>query len=545
MSEVSTFEQQPASRSQWIFLHLVFWVLYFLLFSPLIAMLGLYVYFQTQRDPRFRFLVRVLSLVSLVGLLFFWPYELFLKYPETLLPETLFRSLPLIPLATVTIELARRVSVFLKPKSLSERIEEDKKELLKRERRQSQVAKKLEHSQSQNKAGLLSLGVYIKGDHFPKHTGVYHADRFIHLDQKALDEHFFVLGTTGAGKSETIKRLIYEVLTKTDRDIILVDGKGEEKLAYDIQRLCEQNGRGKSPIFKMGHAQKGDPYNGFVGQDEDIYNRLAAMVGVQEAEGGAAYYADMNRNILQLICSSPLGPPENFSEAIRRIRKAWLMEAWQDDRDELDNIEEIGDEHLSSLRNRMLAAARPLKGQVTEEGFVLEDSRSTIFSIRTQSVSDTAQRFLHFLIEDIKDFVGKRQKRPGLLVIDEFGMFGNSNIVALLSLARSANLGVVLATQDVSTLGDEDTKRMILANTNTTLLMLSKFPEEVAEMAGTTYQVESSFQHEEGETTGMGSARIQHAYKVDLNEARRQQPGEAFLIRHGYTAKLRVALVQE
>jgi hypothetical protein len=85
---------------------------------------------------------------------------------------------------------------------------------------------------------------------------------------------------------------------------------------------------------------------------------------------------------------------------------------------------------------------------------------------------------------------------------------------------------------------------MILANTRTKILMTTEYPQEIGELAGTKYQVESSVQHDEGETTGMGSARIQHAFKVDLNEVRKLRPGEAFLIRQQHACKLRVARVE-
>src|SRR5690606_14078711 len=152
---------------------------------------------------------------------------------------------------------------------------------------------------------------------------------------------------------------------------------------------------------------------------------------------------------------------------------------------------------------------------------------------------DTARSFLNFLVEDLKDFAGKRQRRPGLLIIDEFGAFQTEQIVALLMLARSAKMGVVLATQDVASLGkDEQARRLILANTRTKLLMASDFPEEVAQLAGTLYQIEASIQHEEGQATGVGSARVQHAFRVDMNEAAQLLPGEAFLIRQRHAVKL-------
>ncbi len=149
------------------------------------------------------------------------------------------------------------------------------------------------------------------------------------------------------------------------------------------------------------------------------------------------------------------------------------------------------------------------------------------------------------LIDDLLDYIGKRQRRPALLLIDEFGAFGNENIIRLLSLARSAKLGIVLATQDVANLGDETTMRLILANTGTKLLMRSDYPEDVAKLAGTIYQLEAGLQFDHGKATGMGTVRPQHTFKIDMNEAAQLRVGEAFLIRHRHTAKLRIAALDE
>ena len=62
----------------------------------------------------------------------------------------------------------------------------------------------------------------------------------------------------------------------------------------------------------MGLDESGAVYHGFRGQPVDIYNRLCAMVGVEEAGGDSIYYANTNRNVLQLICYAPEGPPRSF-----------------------------------------------------------------------------------------------------------------------------------------------------------------------------------------------------------------------------------------
>jgi hypothetical protein len=75
--------------------------------------------------------------------------------------------------------------------------------------------------------------------------------------------------------------------------------------------------------------------------------------------------------------------------------------------------------------------------------------------------------------------------------------------------------------------------------------MTSEFPEEVAALAGTSYQLESSIQHQEGELTGLASARVQHAFKVDMNEVANLKPGQAFVIRQRHAAKIQVKRIEE
>lgn len=450
-------------------------------------------------------------------------------------------TIPLAPMATLSMHVWDDVVDFIRPKALQEHLEEQERMLDEKNKRLSWDAEKESFREPHAQRGRIPLGVFVKGDRFPEWLGLSRGrDNWITMDQRLLSQHMLVLGTTGAGKSVALTWLVSEVLRGTDRDIFIIDGKGEERFARDLANLMYAVGRGPIPIFKLGHSDKGSVYHGFRGEAVDIYNRLCALVGVDTAEGAAQYYADVNRDLLQLICYAPGGPPRSFEEARRRLNRRWLTDAYASDPEELHTIEEIDGRTLQGLLVRMRPLVREFAPLVGPEGFVLEETCGAIFSLRTQSVGDTARRLLHFLVEDVKDFVGKRQKRPGLLVIDEFGAFNNENIVDLLTLARSSDLGIILATQDIASLGDERTKRLILANTRTKLLMATDFPEEVAELAGTIYQLEASIQHTEGDLTGVGSARVQQAFRVDMNESARLQAGEAFLIRQRYAAKIKI-----
>ncbi len=451
-------------------------------------------------------------------------------------------TLPLFPPISLLMQGFLMFSRFAKPKSQQEQLAEMERQEAKRQAQLSRQANRRRETTGQK--AMIRLGSRIKGDRFPKHLGIETKDGWLTLSEDVLDLHLFVLGTTGAGKSETIKRLVYEVFSATDRNVYLVDGKGDEGLANDIRGLAHQFGRGIAPVFKLGFEKGGAIYDGFRGSPTDIYNRLCALIGTTEAEGGAAYYADVNRDLLQLVCYSPLGAPRSFEEVRQRLNKKWMMEAYKDDPTELEAIDELDERSLQGLLYRIRPMAREFGRCIGEEGFALEETACAIFSMRVQSVGDTAQRLLSFFVADLLDYIGKRQEHPAVLIIDEFGQFGNDNITSLLSLSRSSKLAIILATQDVASLKDEKTKKLILANTRTKVLMATDYPEDIAQLAGTSLQVESSMQLNEGDLTGMGSARVQHTFRVDPNESARLKAGEAFLIRQRYAAKIQIRRIE-
>lgn len=535
MENLSYTGRQPDKYREWVAVVVLAYCLVAFYFGPLTVALGALLY-RLKLD---RLVYAVLTSISLLWLLFL------LSKPDGLsyLKPCFFcwYKLPLFPVASVFLYGVMMFSRFSKPRSLEEQLEERKKA---EEARQNKLSSSAERrGEIEGEKALIRLGAKVRGQPFPHHLGIYHKNDWVVLDEDVLDQHLFVLGTTGSGKSETIKRLVYEILTATSRNIYVVDGKGDEELARDIRSLAFQHGRGKAPVFRLGFDKAGAVYDGFRGQPTDIYNRLCALIGMADTEGNAQYYADVNRDLLQLICYASVGPPRNFEELRERLNKKWLEEAYKDDEVEQATIEQLDSRQLEGLSYRLRPLAREFGKYVGDGGFALEETPCAIFSLRVQSVGDTAQRFLDFLVEDLKDFIGKRQTRPAVLIIDEFGQFSNNNITALLSLARSAKLAIILATQDVASLKDEQTKKLVLANTRTKILMATEFPEEMAELAGTMLRLENSIQFEEGEVTGKGSARIQHQFAVDPNEVAKLKPGEAFLIRQRHHAKIKVRAI--
>lgn len=544
--------EKDYQRESFETLEMLLKVALFLVFGPLLLLPSAY-WLKRLKDPhspKFKRLHLVSIFMSFVWLVVSPPLytrlmsEFFLN-PSGVTIVFWILAVPLIPLGVVGMSVLTWLLDYLRPKSLEDWEEQERRELDRYEQHLSRKAQKSVHSPPADNSDLLYLGPHIKHSSLPDYIGIKQVGSWVALEKWVLDQHFFLLGATGAGKSTTIKRLVWEVLTKTDRDVFVVDGKGEEEFASELRSLIWTTRQVAAPVFRLGQTQLGAIYHGFEGDKEAVYNRLASMIGVQQATGGAVYYADRNRDFLQLICFAPGGPPRSFEEVRLRLTRSWLKDAWKDNPVEFERVKSFTRDDYGSIQARIIPLARVFQEMIGPEGFSLQNSRAAIFSLRAQSAPVTAGRFLEFFIEDLKDFAGKRQERPALLVIDEFGVFGNTNIINLLRLARSAKLGIVLATQDLASLGDKMAVESLTNNTRTKLLMATDFPEELALQAGTKKRVEASMQHEEGKATGTGSARLQDVFNIDMNEAARLRAGEMFLFRQRYPVKLLTALIDK
>ena len=538
------------------------WLHIFLIFLFGVGGYALAGFWRTQKQVRKVWQDALLVGVSLLyGLGIFSTIDLWFRYvtPERFTFWSIFSVLsiwyliltPFFPWGYIVLEAWDMVKDMFRPITAEVALERQQRELQKHQSYIDNKNSKL--SEPQVARDFLTLGVKLKGDNFPSHIGIENHNGWIGLENKLLNQHMFVLGTTGAGKTQALLRIIKEVLSNTDRDIYIVDGKGDLEFAMQIASLAYHIKGIKVPIFKMGHDQDGAWYNGFVGNNQSIYNRLALMLGLQKTDNaGQEWYGSGKSQILQLVCgvghrSLNIEPPRNFDELLDRLSMGWLLETYKSIPREIRAIKEADkDGDLAGTYKQLSVLARSLGEIVNESGFILEETQVAVFSIRTQSVTVEGKKYLDFSVEDWKDYIGKRQKqgRTALFIIDEFGNFENQNIVSVLSLARGAGVGCILATQDASTLGDPILKQRILSNCNTYFLMKTNFPEEVASLAGTVMRIEASSQILDGEIAEKGTARTQHQFAIDMNDVAQLKPGEMYLINSRKMAKLRVKQVE-
>ena len=94
----------------------------------------------------------------------------------------------------------------------------------------------------------------------------------------------------GSGKTTLLLRLIQQIAANTDKDIFVIDGKGDEDFAQDVAAIIHANRKTAVPILRIGSEKDGAIYHPFSGSPRAIFNRLCALAGVHEQIGEARFY---------------------------------------------------------------------------------------------------------------------------------------------------------------------------------------------------------------------------------------------------------------
>lgn len=470
----------------------------------------------------------VFLLIALIWSLFVWQQKWYLPLNR----YWFLLSLPLFGLtATIFSGLRWLHHLYLYPITWNAALRRQEQHSRKR------IEQRLDnHDKSQaQRDDLLSWGFFVDGDKRELGDKVYLHGDYLWFEENLLDQHLLIIGAPGSGKTEALKHLISEILTKTKRDVFIVDGKGEAQFSQAVQSLFQAKRKVKIPIFKMGTPDRGEPYNGFVGDAQAIKQRLVAMFQVEQQKGDAEFYAYVNRALLNLVCLAPKAVPRSLEDLDQALSIGWLRYAYKDDPPKQKAVERYA-QWFDGFRVRADVLIWDFAAYLSATGFTLDDSQGAVFSLRTAAMGDSSRRFFNFLIEDFKDWAGKRQQHSAVLIVDEFGQLNSSEIVALIELARSAQLGIILATQDLSSVSNMQVRERLLSSIQTKILMKTDTPELVGEMAGTRKSAHLTYQTDEVDMTGKGSIRLEDERKVDLNAVRQFPPGRAYLIRSGMGA---------
>jgi hypothetical protein len=275
---------------------------------------------------------------------------------------------------------------------------------------------------------------------------------------------------------------------------------------------------------------------------------------------------DVNGTAATLARVVGLMRPEALRAQTRRARQEFAdeIDAY------LDSLDGSSRSAIGGLANRLAvitesaAGARfePPAGAGLDLAGALENGGLVVFSLNSLRYGELAAQIGGLIIQDLKTIAGERIERHtpssrelgALVVIDEFSALEGEHVLALLARARSARLGVVISTQELSDLervavGFSD---QVLGNTAVKVIHRQDVPESaerLASLAGTTKTWQETFQTDyqlqnalnlllHDGLSGRGTRKLVDEFRVHPNRFKNLPTGHAIVIRktHGVHA---------
>jgi conjugal transfer pilus assembly protein TraD len=350
------------------------------------------------------------------------------------------------------------------------------------------------------------------------------------LSPQRLCRHLLVCGATGSGKTETVLRLAWTVAKESDAPVFYLDGKGDRQTAERFSGLMADAGR-TTRVFPN------EPFDAWRGQPHEIHGRLMEIIDYT-SDGPAAWYRDVAKNVLRLVCEHPDGPPRSSTEALARMDADALAKAHQGS----SALAALTAQQVKQVRLRYEAFFGQTRGTLDGQ-WAWEDTNAAYLLLDSLALREETAGLARMLFEDFAHYFTSRKPRSqfALLIVDEFsGLAEGAGMAARIEQARGFNTSLVLAPQVVAGMGDEQEAARILGSVETIICHRVNTPEDIIALAGTRKTMEYSSHYATEGATGEGSARIQHQFKIDPNKVRALPPGAAYVISRGRAMKVAV-----
>jgi hypothetical protein len=350
------------------------------------------------------------------------------------------------------------------------------------------------------------------------------------LSPSRVCRHLLVCGATGSGKTETVLRLAWTIAKCSDAPVFYLDGKGDRETAERFCGLMEDAERG-ARVFPN------EPFDGWRGAAHEVHGRLMEVVDYS-SKGPAAWYRDVAKTVLRLVCEHPEGPPRSSRMVLERMEITGLRTAYAG----ASAVDALTADQVRQVRLRYEAFFGQTRGAL-DGTWAWEDAQAAYLLLDSLALREEAGGLARFLFEDFAHYFTTRKSRERwcVLIVDEFSALADgAGMAARIEQARGFNTGLVLAPQVVQGMGDEMESARILGSVETVVCHRVNTPEEIVRLAGTRQRMEYSTHYAREGSTGEGSARVQHQYKVDPNKVRSLDPGMAYVISRGRAMRVQV-----
>lgn len=357
---------------------------------------------------------------------------------------------------------------------------------------------------------------------------------YLVLPQTSSSVRALIIAESGSGKTVLINGLVLCAIEQ-GWPVFVLDAKGDPADAEQLVAIAEAHGR---------TATIGGKWDFFNGTAEQVTAKLMRLMPA--ADGANQYYLDEIRGVLQAIQDG--SPIRSVADLKLRLSKPGDYVRDQFDLTMVNQtVDRNGTTAAARVMQALLVALRPLEKWIDEDGWSYTAAPADVTVVPLSPVDDSQAKLGDLLMLDLRNFLAgrleRRDKTPVVVIVDEFPQLvtgaqdPGDTAGSLFETARSAGVGLVLATQSPAGLSNDDTRRRRALTSGAALIFgRSKDPEDIVKYAGSVLRMESSTSAQGNE---QGSGRAQHSYVIPPQDVREAADGAFWLVQAGAIAPFR------
>jgi hypothetical protein len=376
-----------------------------------------------------------------------------------------------------------------------------------------------------------ALGIALDGDLTSWRQG-----RYVVPPAQLRGKAMAVVGAPGAGKTITLLRLAY-LAGVLGRKVCFVDCKGTDPTLVPALIAAYRLG---NPQARIG-CWPDTAMDMWRGTPAQVQSRLLAVEHFSEL-----FYKRVASAGLRLALSAPDVPAVDGSdELLRRLDVDELAALWEGRPLQLKDLEAIGQD-LPGARLRYADFFAALAGAFDRGSWSFEDVDLAVLTVPTLLSKAEADAAMRVVLEDYGHYATGRKPREGedaVLMLDEFSALasGVDSAINLAERVRDVGVQVIVAAQSVEGLGDHrQAPRLLGSCAGGIIVQQCPDPERLIALAGQERVLEHNWELDFYGPRGYAKARMGERPRIDPEQVRQAQPGEAWVIQAGQSIHLRV-----
>ncbi len=363
------------------------------------------------------------------------------------------------------------------------------------------------------------------------------------IPDHAINQMLLVLGTTGGGKTVTLRRF-YQRAVQQAYPLIIIDGKPTEENVAWLQKKAQDHGR---TFYGFNCADKHhyDPlaHGGYT----ELKDKLISLKDQWEND----YYRSIAEDYLQTTFEVLLylNEPFDLKTVVNCLDfRELALKARSIDDEKLKNrvlrLQQYDAKDITGLQahlNLLIHSELGAFFEKTDNTFNLEEIIQTnsvvYFALPALRFPSFAKVLGKLIINDIKAVIDRLETKQRIFtVFDEFSVFAGEQVLNLVNMGRGKGIHAIFGTQGLADLKrvDDNFGNQLLNCVNTLIchrLNDHESAESVASWIGTQDGFVVTAQISEDKSTGMGTAKRNKSFIIHPDSIKQElQSGEAFYI---------------